>query len=105
MQAGQLRSRVTLQALAAGADTIGQPVQTWADAAVVWANVRYLNGLETIKGGAEVGTVKASVRIRYRAGITTAMRVINAGVALQITAVLPDAAKREFIDLVCEAIQ
>ena len=104
MQAGQLRSRVTLQTPTSGADALGQPLQTWVDVAVVWANVRYLNGIETIKAGAQAGTSKVSIRIRYRTGVVSSMRVVHAGVVMQITAVLPDAARNLFIDLVCEVL-
>ena len=104
MQAGQLRSRVTLQTPTSGVDALGQPLQTWVDEVVVWANVRYLNGIETIKAGAQAGTSKVSIRIRYRAGVVSSMRVVHAGVVMQITAVLPDAARNLFIDLVCEVL-
>lgn len=103
MKAGQLNSRITLQQLNAGTDEIGQPINTWQDAGAVWASVRYLNGIESLKADAQSATAKASIRIRYRADITTAMRVLHGATVFQITAVLPDEQRREFTDLVCEA--
>lgn len=91
-----------LQTLTAGTDEIGQPVTTWQDVGEVWANVRYLNGIESLKAGAQTATAKASIRIRYRADITPAMRVLHGATVFQITAVLPDEQRREFTDLVCE---
>lgn len=103
MRAGQLSQRVTLQALMAGVDAIGQPTQAWADVSLLWANVRYLSGIESLKAGAQTATAKASIRIRYKTGLTTAMRVLHGTTVFQITAVLPDEQRREFVDLTCEA--
>lgn len=105
MNAGQLNNRVMLQAPAAGVDLIGQPVAAWADVAPLWANVRYLSGIATLKADAQSAMAKASIRIRYRTGITTAMRVTHGATVFRITAVLPDEQRREFVDLTVEAIQ
>lgn len=88
MQAGALDQRITLQALVPSVDSIGQPVQTWATAATVWASVRVLSGLTSIKSGADTATTKASFRLRTRSGITTANRILWRGEAWQIDAVL-----------------
>jgi SPP1 family predicted phage head-tail adaptor len=60
--------------------------------------------LESIKAGASVSVVQASIRVRYRAGITAGMRVVHNLVAYQITAVQPDVGGREFVDLVAEVV-
>ncbi len=99
----QLREQVQLQQRATGEDTLGQSVGEWATVATVWASVRHTSGLEAIRAGAPVSTVRASVRIRWREGVTAAMRLRVAGQAFDIKAVLPDLARREFLDLVCEA--
>lgn len=102
LSAGSLRHRVTLQQLTGSQDAIGQPVPTWVDVATVWADVRYLNGIETLKAGAEVAIARASIRIRWRAGVTAAMRVLHGSVVFAIQAVLPDASGNEYLDLACE---
>lgn len=102
MRAGQLRNRVTIQQLTEGQDEIGQPVTTWADVASVYADIRHQNGLEAIKGDAPTSIVKASIRIRYRDDVTAGMRVLHGSTAYNITAVLPDAAKKAHVDLACE---
>lgn len=103
VNAGDLRHRITLQQRGGTQDAIGQPVLTWADVATVWADVRYLNGLEIVKADAEISVARASVRIRYRLGVTAAMRVLHDGRVLDIKAVLPDATGREYLDLACQA--
>lgn len=105
MKIARLNSRVTIQQLTEGQDEIGQPVQVWTTLAEVWANVRTLNGVETIKAGAEMSAVKASIRIRRREDVTAAMRVLLGATTYQIKAVLQDEQTREWTDLACEVIQ
>jgi SPP1 family predicted phage head-tail adaptor len=104
MQAGRLNRRCTLQAPSEVQDELGQPIPGWTDVATVWGDVRMKSGLEAIKAGASVSVVQASIRIRYRAGITAGMRVLVDSVAYNITAVQPDVGGREFVDLVCEVV-
>ena len=104
MQAGRLNRRCTLQAPGTTTDALGQPIPGWTDVATVWGDVRLRSGLESIKAGASVSTVQASIRIRYRAGINAGMRIVHNLTAYNITAVQPDVGGREFVDLVCEVV-
>ena len=104
MRAGTLNRRVIVQQLAAGQDSIGQPVTTWSTFCTVWANVAYVNGVETIKGGAATSAAKASIRIRRRTDITSGMRVQLGTTNFNIQAVLPDEQDRQHMDLACEVI-
>lgn len=97
-----LDQRVTIRTLGTGVDGLGQPVQTWTDVCTSWANVRYASGAESIKADSDTSTVRASIRIRYRSGITAAMRVVHSGITLEIKAVLPSQ-RQGYLDLVCEA--
>lgn len=106
MQAGQFKSRVLIQQPSGAVDELGTPVPgDWVDVTTVWANVRYLSGMATIKADAQSATAKASIRIRYRTGLTTAMRVLHGATVFRVTAVLPDEQRREYVDLTVEAIQ
>ena len=96
--------RVAIKQLVAGQDDIGQPTQVWETLVTVQANVRYLNGVETIKGGAETATGKASIRIAYRTNVTTAMRAYLGSTEFRITAVLPDEVNKMHTDLTVEVI-
>ena len=104
MQAGRLNRRCQLQSPSQSVDELGQPIPGWADVATVWADIRMKSGLESIKAGASVSTVQASIRVRYRAGITAGMRVVHNLTNYEITAVLPDVGGREFVDLVCQVV-
>lgn len=105
MNAGQLNRKITIQSFGTTRDPAGQEIKDWSPFATPWANIRFLNGVESVKADAEVSVSKASIRIRYRQDITNAMRVVYNGITYQIKAVLPDEAKREHVDLVCEVVK
>ena len=103
MITGHLTSPVVIQRLIVGFDSIGQPIpNAWEKHCDAWASIRFMNGIESIKAGAQASTAKASIRIRYRDDLTTAMRVLHGAKVFEIVAVLPDEQKREHVDLVCE---
>jgi SPP1 family predicted phage head-tail adaptor len=105
MNIGALRNIVKLQRRTAGRDALGQPLTTWTDVATVYADIRYLRGLEAIKAGAESSVTQASIRIRWRTDVTPDMRVLYGSTAYQIKAVLPDMAKRAHVDLAVEVVR
>jgi SPP1 family predicted phage head-tail adaptor len=104
MQAGRLNQRVTIEAPPTAQDTDGQPTGGWVTVATVWADIRHQSGLEAVKAGAVASTVKASIRIRYRTGILSGMRLLHGATAYNILAVLPDLAGKQHVDLVCEVV-
>jgi len=107
MQAGTLKDRITIQRHTQAKDQWGSLIpgsEAWADVAKVWADVKHKSGLGTIKADAEVSIVRASIRIRRRAGLDVGMRVLFDGQTYQLKAVLPGPT-REYIDLVCELTQ
>lgn len=104
MQAGRLNRRCTLQQPGTTTDEIGQPIPGWTDVATVWGDVRLRSGLESVKAGAVVSTVQASVRIRYRSGVNAGMRLMHNLQAYEILAVQPDVGGREYVDLVCQVV-
>lgn len=104
MQAGRLNRRCVLQTPGTAQDELGQPIPGWTDVATLWADIRMKSGLESIKAGAPVSVVAASVRIRYRAGVNAGMRLVHNLQAYDIKAVMPDVSGREFLDLVCEVV-
>lgn len=104
MQAGRLSRRCTLQQPGTATDELGQPTPGWTDVATVWGDIRMKSGLESIKAGASVSVVQASIRVRYRAGINAGMRIVHNLTAYNITAVMPDVGGREYVDLVAEVV-
>lgn len=104
MEIGKLNRRVTIQRPGTTQDDIGQPVAGWVDVATVWANVRYLNGVESIKSDAPVSVAKASIRIRRRTDVLPNMRAALGTTYFNILAVLPDEESRERLDLACQVV-
>jgi SPP1 family predicted phage head-tail adaptor len=104
MDPGTLTELIEIHQRAVGQDGAGQPNAAWSKLADEWASMRQLNGLETIRAGAESALASASFRIRRRGTYTTAMRVVHAGVTYDIKAISPDRIAREFEDLVCQAL-
>jgi len=80
----------------------GAVAKTWQDVATVWANVRYLNGIETLKADTTISATKVSIRIRFREDVVAKWRVVCALTNFNILAVLPDAQGQEYVDLACD---
>lgn len=104
MNAGSLNRRIRIEAPSQTQDEAGQPVDGWALVAEVWADIRLLGGLESIRAGAVTSSTQASIRIRWRTGLDAGMRVMHGGAAYNIRSVNPDWGSRQFVDLVCEVI-
>lgn len=104
MIAGTLNNRITVQSQTGGIDALGQPVDTWTTAHTLWANIKYLNGAQSIKSGADTSIVKVSIRIRRTYGVNAGMRVLYGSTVYQIDAVLHDEADKQYTDLVCKVV-
>lgn len=103
MRAGQLKSQITIQAKTTSVDEYGEPLPgVWTDVATVWADIKHISGMETLRSGVELSVVRASIRIRYRTGLSAGMRAVHGARVYDIRAALPDEASREYVDLVCE---
>lgn len=106
MQISRLNTRLSLQLQSTTQDGAGQPVKAWTEVTKLWADVRYQRGLESIRAGADTSTQQVSIRIRHRAGVTAAMRLVHEvdGTVFHVKAPLPGP-RKEYIDLVCEVVQ
>lgn len=97
-------SKVKLQAQQVVAGPMGD-VTSWVDVATVWAEVRYLSGIQAIKSGAPVGQASVSIKVNRRDGLSPSMRVIYKGKTFEVQAVLPDEVERIYTFLVCKELQ
>ncbi|WP_231408994.1 phage head closure protein [Ralstonia solanacearum] len=102
MDIGRNNRRVELQRRVQGRTPSGQPTDGWETVARPYARPLGQSGREAMAAGKETATRQVSLRIRYRTGITAAWRVIYDGQIGDITAVLPDEAGREHVDLLVE---
>lgn len=102
--ASTLRDRISIQACSRTTDAVGQPLQVWGEVFKAWANVRGTGGMEAIKAGAATSKVKASIRLRYRAGLNAGQRVVHGATVYNVLAVLPHSGSTKHVDLLCESI-
>jgi SPP1 family predicted phage head-tail adaptor len=87
MRAGSLRHRIAVEVQSDAQDEFGGQSGVWsAFAADIPASFEPLTGKESVAGNQETSRVTARFRIRYRAGITAAMRVNLGGRLFEIVA-------------------
>jgi len=96
---GAMQNRITIQAPAAGQDAFGEPIVGWTDICTVWAAIDDLSGRQYIAAQAGQNVVETTITIRYRAGITAAMRVLHGADVYDIEAVLGQ--DRRTLQLMC----
>lgn len=103
LPAGQLRQRVTFQALNTGSDDHGQPLRTWtAHASNVPARVTPVRAKETDQAGGVFSVGSIVVVVRYRTDITAAMRVVWKGANYAISGTPIDVgARQEGLEMLC----
>ena len=99
--AAKLNSRVSIQRLVETPTGTGGTTVSWSDVAEVWADVRFVNGLEAIKSEFPVSIAKVSIRVRWRADVDATCRVVSGSTIFDVKAVLTDSHHR-YVDLVCE---
>lgn len=105
MEAGQLRHRITIQQKTAGSpqqNAAGEPDVSWTDYLVVYASVDPVTGKEPFLAQEHMSVVSHKIRVRYRAGVTAAMRVVYASRYFDIKAVLNWGERNKELLLLCE---
>ena len=105
MEAGALRHRVAIQEPVEARNSYNEAINTWALVAVVWAWVAPLAGREFFAAEHVQSEITHRVRLRYRAGITSEMRVVYAGRVLMIQSVIDRGERRRELELMCREVQ
>lgn len=102
MQAGSMRDSLTIQVRSGGNDASGEPILTWTDFATgINAMINDVSGREYISAQSTLNAVTTVIVIRWRLGVTAAMRINAKGVIYNIESVLePDNKRREML-LMC----
>ena len=104
MKAGSLRHRVTIQRLTITQGTAGEVVESWSDVATVYAAVEPLSGREFWQAQQVAAESQIRVRIRYRAGLDTTMRVIHDDRTLEILSIVDPEERHRELQLMCREI-
>lgn len=106
MRPGNLRQVVRIERATLANDAAGQPIETWsaiAGGAAVPAEVLAVSGGETVRGSQMEAGVSTLVTMQWRGDVTTAMRIVHDGRALNVVrAVDPDGRRRS---LVCQCAE
>lgn len=106
LKSGTLRHRCTLQRKQQTQNPqTGALLTTWVTEATVWAAVEPLSAREFVAAQAVQSNVSVRITVRYRPGITAAMRILHDGKVYGITGVLADKdSGREYLTLPCSEL-
>jgi SPP1 family predicted phage head-tail adaptor len=98
MRAGRLRHFVSLQQRVETKNDMGEVTWAWDEVCQIWAEISGLTGREMIAAQQVQSQVSHNILIRWRAGVTAKMRVVEVcepSVQYDIVAVLPNARRTE----------
>lgn len=99
-----LDRRVTLQQQNETRGSVGEVLIEWGDVATIWAGFSARSGGESVQMGAVQSTKTRDWYIRYRAGVTAKMRLVDSdGTAWHIKTV-DEIGRRLRLRLSCEAV-
>ncbi len=105
MDPGKLRHRVILQQNNPSQDSEGVMTENWVNLATVWASIEPLQGRELLAAQAIAAEASTRIRIRYREGITAAMRALYGTRVLDIQTVLDPEEKHQELNLLCREVR
>lgn len=105
MNPGIYNRQIVIQSkLVSGQDATGAEIVTWSTFSTDWASAEPLRGQEFMEARRLQAQVNIRFRLRYRSGITPAMRVSYDGRLFEIVAVIhPLEAHRE-LQLMCSEL-
>ena len=102
MKAYRLDRKIGIQEATSTTNEFGENIQSWSTFSQPWAEVKYSSGSESFVDGIEVEGQTLTFIIRYRAGITTKMRVVFDGVTYDIEGI-EEPKRREMLQLNCRS--
>lgn len=109
MRAGEMRSRIRIERKAVDIDPeYGTTTEQWLPFAEVWAEIedQLPTKAESTTHGLRIATSQVRIRIRYLAGVTAAMRIVELNGmqrTLQITAGPAMTQWRENLEIMAES--
>jgi SPP1 family predicted phage head-tail adaptor len=105
MHAGLLDKQITIQVRTQDQDAAGQPIETWATFAIVYAKIEPLVGRDYLAARQLIDEISHDITIRYRRGIKPKMRIFYLGRYFEIVAppIDPDE-RREWLYLKCKEV-
>lgn len=101
MRAGKLRRRLIIQRGIETQGATGEMATIWATFATVWGSVEPLRGREFWAAKELQAQVSTRIRIRYLAGVTAKMQVVDGAKLYWIEAVIDPEMRHIQMDLMC----
>jgi SPP1 family predicted phage head-tail adaptor len=102
MASSRLKHRLSLQQEVLSSDGMGGYVKTWEVLAELWAEIRPLGGLEVFFSGQLNARATHKIRLRYRSGVTSAMRLVFGERVFNIRSVHNIDEKNDMLELLVE---
>lgn len=100
--ASRIRHRLTLQQQSLTPDGAGGFTRTWQNVADLWGEIRPATGREKLEAMQLQAAVTHRVTLRYRAGVTAAMRLLYENRSLNIRVVLNRGERDRWLDILAE---
>jgi len=99
-----LRHRVIMQKQLTEIDSFGSEINTWQDIATVWASVEPLKGREFFAAQKENAETTVRICVRYRTGISPAMRIKFDDKIYEIIAIIDVEERHIELQLMCQEL-
>ncbi len=100
--AGKMRQRIRIEQPVLTPDGLGGATRTWQTVTTVWGEIISNGGNEALRAGQLVSVVTHRIILRWRADITSEMRVAFGTRIFAIRAVVEHDGKRRSIELLTE---
>jgi SPP1 family predicted phage head-tail adaptor len=98
---GRLRHRIALERAVRSDDGGGGANESWVKVADVWAEIRPTGGGEIVESDALTGRISHEIIMRFRTGVSPAMRLISNTRLFEIFAVIDIDERRRWIKCLC----
>ena len=98
---GDLRHRITLEAVQRTPDGGGGGLESWTAVADIWASITPLQGNEIVAADTTAGRITHTIITRWRADIAPAMRFRYAARLFEIEAVIDIDERRRHLRCAC----
>lgn len=105
---GQRRHRITFQRFTGVQDRFGDPLkgedENWTDAASLWASIKPVSGREFYAVEQSQSEVTHKIDCRYRAGLTTDMRIRFGSRRFEIISIIDWEERHESLLIMCKEL-
>lgn len=105
---GRMRHRITFQKFDGQVDSYGDPLDAddehWPNVVTTWAAINPISGREFYAAEQSQSEVTHKVRLRYRPGLNTAMRISWGGRRLKIISIIDWEERHESLLLMCKEL-